>query len=102
MKINPKSPEVVRPESSRPVTGNQPAIVPGKAQPAAARPQKDSVEISNAGRTLAEGASEAGTSSSTLSAERVAGIRRKLLEGAYDSVQVVDEVAKRILSRGDA
>jgi len=101
MKINSKSPEVVRPEPSRPLTGSQPAIVPEKAQPGAARAQKDSVEISSAGRTLAESVSGTSDSSSSLSADRIADIRKKLLEGAYDSVQVVDEVAKRILGRGD-
>ena len=36
-----------------------------------------------------------------LSQERIAQIRKRVLEGAYDSVGVVEEVARRMLERGD-
>ena len=67
------------------------------ATPAA--PRSDSVQISDAGRALAgtEGADRA----SSLSSERLTELRRKVLEGAYHSVQSVDQVAQRILQSGD-
>ncbi|MCE2940320.1 MAG: flagellar biosynthesis anti-sigma factor FlgM [Gemmatimonadota bacterium] len=57
---------------------------------------RDSVSISAEARQLAEHASE-----STLSPERTAEIRRKILDGAYNSAEMAGEVAKRILASGD-
>jgi anti-sigma28 factor (negative regulator of flagellin synthesis) len=55
--------------------------------------RRDSVEISDAGRALAtQGAP---------SSERVSEIRQRILDGAYNSNEVVDTVARRILQRGD-
>jgi hypothetical protein len=36
-----------------------------------------------------------------LSAERAAEIRQRVLEGAYNSLDVIDQVARRMLERGD-
>jgi hypothetical protein len=36
-----------------------------------------------------------------LGPERVTEIRQRILEGAYNSIEVVDEVARRMLERGD-
>jgi anti-sigma28 factor (negative regulator of flagellin synthesis) len=58
---------------------------------------RDSVTISDAGRKLAE---QAGPSAQ-LSAERAAEIRKKILDGAYNSAEMAGEVAKRILASGD-
>ena len=75
----------------------------GAAQPAPAAtpaaPRNDSVQISDAGRALA--GTEGGERTASLSGERVEQLRKKVLEGAYNSVQVVDQVAQRILSSGD-
>ena len=62
----------------------------------------DKVQISAAGRALA--AQATGNSEDVraeLSPERIAQIRQKVLEGAYNSVNVVEEVARRMLERGD-
>lgn len=60
----------------------------------------DSVQISDAGRALAtEQADAAGRPE--LSAERIGEIRERILQGAYNSVEVVEEVARRMLERGD-
>lgn len=57
----------------------------------------DAVQISDAGRALAaRGNSDAG-----LSPERTAQIRQRVLDGAYNSLAVVDEVARRVLGSGD-
>jgi anti-sigma28 factor (negative regulator of flagellin synthesis) len=92
------------PARAVPAAPASPAKGPGGAtEPATpatpAAPRNDSVQISDAGRALAgaEGSERAGS----LSAERVAELRRKVLEGAYNSVNVVDQVAQRILKSGD-
>ncbi len=95
MKINGKSFEQVRPTVQKPA---------GKAQEqaeqssGAARPARgDSVQISDAARALAGGEQVGGP----LTPERTQELRRKVLEGAYNSLNVVDHVAKRIIERGD-
>ena len=91
------------PSRSAPVAPAKQA--PGGATPSAspaaapAAPRSDSVQISDAARALA--GSEGGARASSLSADRVSELRQKVLEGAYNSVQVVDQVAKRVLSSGD-
>jgi len=40
-------------------------------------------------------------SKSTFDPERVAELRTKVLTGAYNTLDVVDQVARRIISRGD-
>ena len=61
--------------------------------------RSDSVQISDAGRALSTG--DASGASATLSSERVAELRKKVLEGAYNTTHVVSQVAQRILDRGD-
>ena len=58
----------------------------------------DRVEISDAGRARATARLEP-TQPGT--GDRLAEIRRRVLSGAYDTDQVVAEVANRILDRGD-
>jgi anti-sigma28 factor (negative regulator of flagellin synthesis) len=75
---------------------------PGDAgvQPNGAGPTKsDSVQISSAGRSLA-GRIEA-DQKERFDPERVAELRTKVLTGAYNTLDVVDQVARRILTRGD-
>jgi hypothetical protein len=36
-----------------------------------------------------------------LSPERIAEVRKRILDGTYDSLEVLDQVARRILSRGE-
>lgn len=54
---------------------------------------RDSVEISAAGLAASKNAD--------LTEQRIAQIRQNVLQGAYDSSHVVDQVAKKILSSGD-
>ena len=90
-----KSFEPIRPEPIKPAGASSTSPV----SPASAPKRSDQVQISDAGRALA-GELQSGEASS-LSAERTAELRRKVLEGAYNSMSVVDQVAQRILSRGD-
>jgi anti-sigma28 factor (negative regulator of flagellin synthesis) len=57
----------------------------------------DSVEISDAGRAKAA----ATTAAPDARAARLDSIRERILRGAYDTDEVVGEVARRILDRGD-
>ena len=103
MKVNGKNLEGARPKQAKPVgettplsTGQQPA------KPEVKPDRSDKVQISDAGRALAESLKPpAAENAVELSPERLAEIRQRLLEGAYESVHVVDEVARRILDRGD-
>lgn len=100
MYINPKvgatTPAVPTPKiEQNPQAGQTPAG--GSASIASDR--SDKVEISDAGRALA--AREGTGESSTLTPERIAELRQRVLDGAYNSLAVVDEVARRILGRGD-
>lgn len=76
---------------SRPVAATPPISPVGRAG--------DRVEISDEGRALAAAGKQA--KSGDLTPERVSELRQRVLSGAYNSVQVVDEVARRMLDRGD-
>jgi hypothetical protein len=69
------------------------------------RARQDSVVISQDARSRAAAGApvEDGVHGGPepLSAERVAELRKKVLEGAYNQAGVVDQVAKRLLSTGD-
>lgn len=60
--------------------------------------RSDKVSISDAGRALA--ARESGEAGAMDSA-RLARIRDRVLSGAYDTLEVVDAVARRLLASGD-
>ena len=68
--------------------------------PKSTTPREDSVAISDAGRALSQSAASTKPTAS-LTPERVADLRKKVLDGAYNSTHVVDAVAKRLLSTGD-
>ena len=101
MKINGKSFEPVRPAVQKPAAKVEDRAGNGGGTPAssgAARPARsDSVQISDAARALQSGSAAGGP----LTPERTAELRKKVLEGAYNSLNVVDHVAKRIIERGD-
>lgn len=92
------------PQRTAAPTATGPAKKDGAAAPASPTPgtaaRQDSVSISDAGRTLS-GSPTSATSTGSLTPERVADLRKKVLEGAYNSTHVVDAVAKRLLSSGD-
>lgn len=66
------------------------------AQIPASRPVKsDSVQISDEARRMSAAPRE------SLDPERIAELRQKVYAGAYNTLDVVDQVARRILTRGD-
>ncbi|MDB4917305.1 MAG: hypothetical protein JWM95_4949 [Gemmatimonadetes bacterium] len=79
------------------------AVDKTESRPAGAVPETsaiaatDTVQISDAGRARAAG----DRTVSGLDPERVAQIRKNILDGAYNSLDVVDTVARRILESGD-
>ena len=87
--IRPERPATspVAPENGR--SGNASSVQPSGSDSA----RSDSVQISSAGRHLA--------ASAELDPERTAELRTKVLTGAYNTLDVVDQVARRMLSRGD-
>jgi hypothetical protein len=60
----------------------------------------DKVEISDAGRALAARETDR-TVQAGLDPIRASHIRHRVLSGAYDSLDVVDTVARRLLQSGD-
>jgi|GEM_PF-3374384 len=60
-------------------------------------PRSDEVHISAAGRELAASRGR----KTELTPERTAELRKRVLDGAYNSLAVVDKVARRIIGSGD-
>jgi hypothetical protein len=89
-----------RPEVSRPDVRSRPQPESAPAAPAPERPRRDTVEFSDTARSLADSA-EASAPRRTLSAERRDAIRQRLVEGAYNQLDLVDQVARRLLRSGD-
>ena len=70
----------------------------GEAAEAASQARRaDRVEISAEARQAAAKLGEV----PGLSPERVAEIRQKLADGSYDSAEVVETIARRMIDRGD-
>jgi hypothetical protein len=105
-------------QARKPKVGGPPAHAPAHGY----RARHDSVAISDGARALAAGAPAAGDAPSAtpvagpaapagaqapaaareaMSPERVADLRRKVLEGAYNQTAVVDQVARRLLETGE-
>lgn len=93
MKINGGS-GPVRPDANR----DERNVVPNKTDAHGKATQRvDKVEISEAGRAKAAESTAAPEERAT----RLQDIREQILRGAYDTDEVVGEVARRILDRGD-
>lgn len=103
MKINTTAHELLRSEQARAARPTETASAKPEQAPSRSSAQRaDSVQISDAGRALAGQVDAAeGAEGVELSPERTAELRRRVLEGAYNSVQVVGQLAQRMLQRGD-
>src|SRR5262245_6663324 len=104
MQINPKNLGPVRPETTR---TTQPADVADRdgvrsvGPTPSASDRSDRVEISDAGRALSAREGDAPSSSAPLDPARADRIRQRVLSGAYDTLEVVDAVARRIIDTGE-
>ena len=95
MKINTGSTGPLLPNASRNERGTGADKTDESSSPATSR--VDSVEISDAGR--AKAAESKATRDAP--AAHLQEIRARILRGTYDTDEVVAEVARRILDRGD-
>ncbi|HEY4219207.1 MAG TPA: hypothetical protein VGM67_18820 [Gemmatimonadaceae bacterium] len=105
MQIYPKNTGPLRSDSTRasqPVDSDQSPIQPIAPTPSSAD-RSDKVQISDAGRALAARADGPADSASTSSLDpvRASRIRQRVLSGAYDTLEVVDAVSRRLLDSGD-
>ena len=100
MRINPNGNTVQQAEQVSRVRENagRTTDAPGAPATSAAPARVDRVEISEAGRARAAQGAEA---TGEMSAERVSELRQRVLGGAYNSLDVVDQVARRLLDTGD-
>jgi len=101
MQIHSKGIGTLTPES----LSAQRADVADNAAPATASTttpvdRSDKVQISDAGRALAARETDR-TVEAGLDPIRASHIRKRVLSGAYDSLDVVDTVARRLLQSGD-
>jgi hypothetical protein len=102
MQIYPKGTGSIRPETAQ---SSQPAGVADSDAARAVSPtpssldRTDKVSISDAGRALA--ARDGGPDGAVLDPNRASQIRDRVLNGAYDTLEVVDAVARRLLDSGD-
>lgn len=101
MKITHSSSEIHRTDLTREVQRTPPGRErDGSADLAGtASGRGDRVQISNAGRALA--AQSSGEATDSLTPERIAEVRERILSGAYNSLDVVDQVARKMLASGD-
>ena len=105
MNINPALPhgagsssEAGRLEASRPAREQSEARhAETEAQPGAA----DSVEVSGAAKALADQTGDGAKGTSGLSAEHLKEISARVANGHYDRPEVIDRVAKGVLSDPD-
>ena len=100
MRINPNGNTVQQAEQVSRVRESANRTTPAGGAPVTSSPapaRVDRVEISEAGRALAAQGSEAAGPS----ADRVSELRQRVLSGAYNSLEVVDQVARRLLETGD-
>ncbi|MGH7619408.1 MAG: hypothetical protein ACREPM_19495 [Gemmatimonadaceae bacterium] len=101
MQIYPKNSGPIRPDTTQP---SQPAVADsdgvGAISPTSSSVDRSyKVSISDAGRALA--ARDGGTDAASLDPARATQIRDRVLNGAYDTLEVVDAVARRLLHSGD-
>ncbi|HXT19052.1 MAG TPA: hypothetical protein VN706_25720 [Gemmatimonadaceae bacterium] len=104
MHIYPKNTGPIRPETTRPSAPSDTQDA-GQVSPIAPAPsgtdRSDKVQISDAGRALAARDTSDSSSTSSLDPARAGRIRSRVLSGAYDTLEVVDTVARRLLDSGD-
>ena len=106
MRINSTGADFIRPDQTREIqqrSSEESGAKKAVSQPAVPVERSDKVEISEAARQLAAsgGVHEASATKGELTPERVAAIREKILKGAYNSIDVVDQVARKMLASGD-
>lgn len=98
MKIYGSSSEILRSDQARELQKTSINKQKTTAQPAAPAGRSDKVSISDAGRALA---AQASGGKGELTPERISEIRERILSGAYNSLEIVEQVARKMLESGD-
>ena len=100
MRINGGIFDPLRPDRAAPTSSPSTARPGTTPEPGAPAPStSDSVSFSSAGRAMANRV--AASVDATFDPERVAELRTRVMTGAYNTLDIVDQVARRILTRGD-
>ena len=100
MRINGGIFDPLRPDRAAPASSpspGRPTTSPTQSD-APASPKSDSVSFSSAGRALA---GRVASVDAAFDPERVAELRTRVMTGAYNTLDIVDQVARRMLTRGD-
>lgn len=102
MTIRTSGPNGPRIESPVPARGGQPVQrasdeTPSQDAPAVPARAGDVLDLSPAARAFVARADEG----APLPAERLLEIRQRVLDGAYDTVEVLDSIAAKLLRSGD-
>lgn len=100
MQVNKTPGEIARTEAAQRA---QQTVAPAPATteaPAAVR-RVDAVQISDVGRALSGNDADASSEAGALDPRRADEIRSRVLSGAYNSVEMADQVARSILRSGD-
>jgi len=97
MRIDKISADVVRPDAAQELRRDSEAPKPEVAQGSQEVARVDRVEISDAGRALAETADQ----ESAMRPEAVSEFKQMVVGGKYDRPEVIAEVARRMEASGD-
>lgn len=103
MRIDGVGPESARPSDARSVEkASDKDAKAKKSKSGAPQTGADRIEISEAGRAAAARLAGAGAvDGESLSVERVEQVRARIDDGTYDTPEVQEEVARRLLDSGD-
>lgn len=101
MPIERIRPDPLQPPEPRPARGpyGPEGEGPAPVRGAEAAGRVDRVEISAEGRLLA--AQLDAPQSDTMAPARVEAIRKRIVEGVYDTPEVIENVARKLIERGD-
>ncbi len=98
MHVNKIAAETIRTDAMQRVQGAAAPEVP--VDPISPARGADAVQISDAGLALASDGAKA-TATSSLDPARADQIRSKVLSGAYNSLEMADQVARAVIRSGD-
>jgi anti-sigma28 factor (negative regulator of flagellin synthesis) len=100
MRIDKSTTEIQRTDSVRPASAAATAAPAQPVSPVVPADRPDRVELSPEARALAARL-EQGGEGEELTPERIAALRQRIREGAYDAPEMAAEVARRVLDSGD-
>ncbi|HEX6037815.1 flagellar biosynthesis anti-sigma factor FlgM [Longimicrobium sp.] len=100
MRIEKNTTDIHRTEAARPVHAAHAATPGSPVAPVAPAGGTDRVELSSEARALAARLDQPGEGRE-LTPERIAELRQRIRDGVYDTPDMAEEVARRVLDSGD-